>query len=63
MNIAKAISEQTYSSLIYSSVVGKIVLETEFHNGQAVTTLFVVYPDGLATEVGDLQEAFDALDI
>ena len=63
MNAAQKISEATYSNTVYESVVGKIVLETEFQNGQAITTLWVIFPDGCGTEVENLQQAFDALEL
>jgi hypothetical protein len=63
MNIAQKISEAAFSNTVYESVVGKIVLEAWFENGQVVTTLWVVFPDGLGTEVENLQQAFDALEL
>ena len=63
MNAAQKIVEATYSNTVYESVIGKIVLETEFQNGHAVTTLWVIFPDGCGTEVENLQQAFEALEL
>jgi hypothetical protein len=63
MNAAQKIIDATYSNVVYESVVGKIVLETAFENGQAITTLWVVFPDGCGTEVENLQQAFQALEL
>lgn len=63
MSVLAKILEQSYSNLIYESVVGKIVLETDFLDGKAFTTLWVIFPDGLGTEVENIQQAFEALEL
>lgn len=63
MNAAQKITEASYCNTVYESVIGKIALETEFQNGQAVTTLWVIFPDGTGTEVENLQQAFEALEL
>jgi len=54
---------QTFKTVLYSSVIGKIVLENTIEHVDTISTnLVVVFPDGVATDVASLTEACDLLE-
>lgn len=55
---------QTFTTTIYESVVGKIIVENEIlQDGSISTTMWVVYPDGFGEEVSSVQEAEQKLEL
>jgi hypothetical protein len=54
----------SFKTAIYESVVGKIEVENEIlADGSIATSMFVVYPDGLADEIFTVQEGFQKLEL
>ena len=64
MGVAAKVVGQTFKSVIYESVVGSIILETEILiDGSFSTTMWVQFPDGFSNEVFNINEACEALEI
>jgi len=54
----------TFKTTIYESVIGKIEIENEIlTDGSILTTLWVVFPDGVGDEIATVQEGFDMLEL
>jgi hypothetical protein len=64
MSIAETLIGQTFKTIIYDSVVGSIEAEVEILiDGSISTTLWVVYPDGLADEIFTIGEGLEKLEL
>jgi hypothetical protein len=58
------LSGHVFKTTLYESVVGSIVVETEvLGDGSIYTSMFVVYPDGLADEIFTVKEGFEMLEL
>jgi hypothetical protein len=64
MSIAETLIGQSFKTVIYESVVGKIEAETEIlSDGSISTTLWVIYPDGFGDEIFTVDEGLEKLDL
>jgi hypothetical protein len=64
MNIAETLIGQSFKTVIYASVVGKIEIKNEILlDGSISTTLWVIYPDGVGDEVFTIEEATEKLEL
>lgn len=55
---------QTFTTIVYESVVGKILIENEIlREGTLRTSLWVQYPDGFYEEIGNVHEGFEKLEL
>jgi hypothetical protein len=55
---------QTFTIVIYSSVVGKIeIANAIYSDGSISTILWVIYPNGIGEKVSTLQEAYAKLEL
>jgi hypothetical protein len=55
---------QTFKTVLYESVVGKVEVEYEIlQDGSASTILWVIYPDGVGEEVFSIAEASEKLEL
>jgi hypothetical protein len=64
MSVESDLNGQTFTTTIYESVIGKIVIENEILiDGSVFTTLWVVFPDGFSDEVFTVQEACEKLEL
>jgi hypothetical protein len=61
--LAQDLADFCMTNIVYRSPIGEIFFEATFENGSPISTLFVKFPDGVAVEVANLQEAFDALEL
>jgi hypothetical protein len=64
MSIKFDLTGHSFKTTIYKSVVGKIEVETEILADSSIsTTLWVVYPDGLADEIFTIGEGLEKLEL
>jgi leucyl aminopeptidase (aminopeptidase T) len=64
MSVASDLNGQTFTTTIYESVIGKIVIENEILiDGSVFTTIWVQFPDGFSDEVFTVQEACEKLEL
>lgn len=64
MSVASDLKGQTFKTMIFESVIGKIEIETEvLIDGSISTTMWVIYPDGFADEVFSVDEACEKLEL
>lgn len=55
---------KTFTTVVYSSVVGNIEIETDIlMDGTISSTIWVCYPDGFSDEVLTVQEAIATLEL
>ena len=55
---------QTFTTVVYSSVVGKIEIDNEvYSDGSISTSLWVIYPNNAHEEVSTVQEAYAKLEL
>lgn len=55
---------QTFTTVIYSSVVGKIEIDNAvYSDGSISTILWVTYPNGIGEKVATVQEAYAKLEL
>jgi hypothetical protein len=64
MSIASDLIGQSFKTVLYESVVGKIEAEIEILiDGSISTTLWVVYPDGVGEEIFTVGEGEEKLEL
>ena len=64
MSIESDLIGQTFTTVIYDSVVGSIKIENEILvDGTVSTSMFVTFPDGVSQEVFSVGEAVEALEL
>jgi hypothetical protein len=64
MNTATKLISQVFTTVIYESVVGSIVIENEILcDGSLSTSMFVKYPDGVSEEIFTVNEGCEKLEV
>ena len=64
MSVESDLIGQTFKTTLYESVIGKIEIHNEIlTDGSVSTTVWVIYPDGVGSEVFSVGEACENLEL